>query len=137
MGVSYPLPELRDLAGALAAGDQDLAIGGIVPAARSLAVAGLVAGGWSPGRCLIVVPHVAEAAELAAGLALLAPALKVGVVPAEGASPTEEELMEFIQPKLAKYKWPSEIEFRDELPKTNVGKVLKKELRAEMAAGKD
>ena len=32
--------------------------------------------------------------------------------------------------KLAKYKWPAEIEFRNELPKTNVGKVLKKELRA-------
>jgi long-chain acyl-CoA synthetase len=28
--------------------------------------------------------------------------------------------------KLAKYKWPTEIEFRKELPKTNVGKVLKK-----------
>ncbi len=35
----------------------------------------------------MVVPHVAEAADLAAGLRLLAPALTVGVVPAEGASP--------------------------------------------------
>ncbi len=39
--------------------------------------------------------------------------------------------MAYCQERLAKYKWPSEIEFRDELPKTNVGKVLKKELRKE------
>jgi len=57
--------------------------------------------------------------------------VKVFVVPVEGESPTEEELMEFAKNKLAKYKWPAEIEFRKELPKTNVGKVLKKELRAE------
>ena len=57
--------------------------------------------------------------------------VKVFVVPVEGESPTEEELMEFAKNKLAKYKWPAEIEFRTELPKTNVGKVLKKELRAE------
>jgi long-chain acyl-CoA synthetase len=35
---------------------------------------------------------------------------------------------------VARYKLPTEIEFRDDLPKTNVGKVLKKELRAEEMA---
>ena len=32
---------------------------------------------------------------------------------------------------LATYKLPTEIEFRDELPKTNVGKILRKDLRKE------
>jgi long-chain acyl-CoA synthetase len=32
---------------------------------------------------------------------------------------------------MAKYKFPTEIEFRKELPKTNVGKILKKILREE------
>jgi len=35
---------------------------------------------------------------------------------------------------MAKYKLPTEIEFRKELPKTNVGKILKKELKAEEMA---
>jgi long-chain acyl-CoA synthetase len=47
----------------------------------------------------------------------------------EGATATQEELIAFCHEKLAKYKWPAEIEFRTELPKSNVGKVLKKELR--------
>ncbi|MBW2641174.1 MAG: hypothetical protein JRE10_13715, partial [Deltaproteobacteria bacterium] len=41
---------------------------------------------------------------------------------------------EFCTDKVARYKLPTEIEFRDDLPKTNVGKVLKKELRAEEMA---
>ena len=58
-------------------------------------------------------------------------AVKVFVVLKEGEDATAEELMTYCQDKLAKYKWPTEIEFRKELPKTNVGKVLKKDLRSE------
>jgi long-chain acyl-CoA synthetase len=57
--------------------------------------------------------------------------VKVFVVLNEGESATEQELMDYCKEKLAKYKWPTIIEFRDELPKTNVGKILKKDLRAE------
>ena len=42
--------------------------------------------------------------------------------------------LEFCQDKLAKYKWPLAVEFRDELPKSAVGKILRKELRAEELA---
>jgi long-chain acyl-CoA synthetase len=42
---------------------------------------------------------------------------------------TEEALMEFLREQLTGYKIPAEIIFRDELPKTNVGKVLRRELR--------
>jgi long-chain acyl-CoA synthetase len=57
-------------------------------------------------------------------------AVKVFVVLKEGQTATAEELLKYCEDKLAKYKWPTEIEFRKELPKTNVGKVLKKDLRA-------
>jgi long-chain acyl-CoA synthetase len=56
--------------------------------------------------------------------------VKVFVVLKEGQTATADELIKYCEDKLAKYKWPTEIEFRDELPKTNVGKVLKKDLRA-------
>ena len=57
--------------------------------------------------------------------------VKVFVVLNEGETSSQEELVEYCKGKLAAYKLPTMIEFRDELPKTNVGKILKKELRAE------
>jgi long-chain acyl-CoA synthetase len=52
----------------------------------------------------------------------------------EDARATEAELLEFLRPRLSKIEMPAEIEFRDSLPKTMVGKHSKKELRAERAA---
>ena len=48
----------------------------------------------------------------------------------EGKVATAEELMAFLRPKLSKLELPAAIEFRDELPKTMIGKLSKKELRA-------
>jgi long-chain acyl-CoA synthetase len=42
---------------------------------------------------------------------------------------TKNELLEYCKENLTPYKIPKEIEFRDELPKTNVGKILRRELR--------
>ncbi len=56
-------------------------------------------------------------------------AVKVFVVLKEGESATTEEMLEYCKDKLAKYKWPTQIQFCDELPKTTVGKVLKRNLR--------
>jgi long-chain acyl-CoA synthetase len=42
---------------------------------------------------------------------------------------TEAELRKFLAARLASYKVPKQIEFRDELPKTNVGKILRRALR--------
>ena len=42
---------------------------------------------------------------------------------------TEEELITFCKDNLTGYKIPKAVEFRDELPKTNVGKILRRELR--------
>lgn len=43
----------------------------------------------------------------------------------------EKELMEYCRENLTGYKVPKEIEFRTELPKTNVGKILRRKLRDE------
>jgi long-chain acyl-CoA synthetase len=44
---------------------------------------------------------------------------------------TADELRAFLASRLASYKVPKQIEFRDELPKTNVGKILRRALRDE------
>jgi long-chain acyl-CoA synthetase len=62
--------------------------------------------------------------------------VKAFVVLKGGQSTTPEELLEFCKPRLAKYKWPVEIEIRSSLPESNVGKILKKELRTEIAKKK-
>ncbi len=53
----------------------------------------------------------------------------------EGMQATKSEIMTFLEHKLSKIEMPAEIEFRDELPKTLIGKLSKKELRAEMKQG--
>jgi long-chain acyl-CoA synthetase len=47
---------------------------------------------------------------------------------------TADELRAFLVARLASYKVPKQIEFRDELPKTNVGKILRRLLRDDDAA---
>jgi long-chain acyl-CoA synthetase len=42
---------------------------------------------------------------------------------------TERQLTDFLKDQLTGYKRPRFIEFRDDLPKTNVGKILRRELR--------
>lgn len=44
---------------------------------------------------------------------------------------TQEKILEHCKENLTKYKIPKEVVFKDELPKTNVGKVLRRELRDE------
>jgi len=58
-------------------------------------------------------------------------AVKAFVQLKPGEEATEEEFMEFCKGKLAGYKRPREIEFRDSLPVSVVGKVLRRVLRDE------
>ena len=55
-------------------------------------------------------------------------AIKLFVVKKD-ASLTKDELITYCRTQLTGYKVPREIEFRDELPKSNVGKILRRELR--------
>lgn len=52
----------------------------------------------------------------------------------EGAKLTAEDLFAHLEPKISKIEMPEEIEFRKELPKTMIGKLSKKELKAEEEA---
>ena len=61
--------------------------------------------------------------------------VKAFVVPKEGVTLTAEEVTAFCKEKLAAYKVPKIIEFMDELPKSAIGKVLRRKLR-EMEMGK-
>ena len=56
---------------------------------------------------------------------------KAWVVLAAGQQASVEELRAFCREQLAPYKVPATVEFRDELPKTMVGKVLRRALTAE------
>lgn len=56
--------------------------------------------------------------------------IKLFVV-ARDASLTAEQLRAWCKKELTAYKVPKQVEFRDELPKTNVGKVLRRQLRDE------
>ena len=60
--------------------------------------------------------------------------IKAYVVLNAGESATEEEIIDFCKEKLAIYKVPKMVEFRDELPKSAVGKILRKALRDEEEA---
>ena len=54
--------------------------------------------------------------------------VKAWVVVKPGESLTEDELKEFCKERLAPYKVPRYVEFRPELPKTTVGKILRRDL---------
>jgi long-chain acyl-CoA synthetase len=54
--------------------------------------------------------------------------VKAWVVLKPGETITEDELREWCKQNMAVYKAPTEIEFRSELPKTTVGKILRREL---------
>jgi len=55
-------------------------------------------------------------------------AVKAWIVLKPGETATVEEIKEWAKKDLARYKVPREVEFRDELPKTTVGKILRREL---------
>lgn len=79
-------------------------------------------------------PKVQEAAAIGIPHPTRGESVKVFVTLKEGRSATSEELIEYCKGKMASFKLPTEIEFRNELPKTNVGKILKKDLKSEEMA---
>ncbi|MFJ7788441.1 long-chain-fatty-acid--CoA ligase FadD1 [Pseudomonas sp. NPDC096925] len=57
--------------------------------------------------------------------------IKVFIVVKPGMTVTKEQVMEHMRDNVTGYKVPRQIEFRDALPTTNVGKILRRELRDE------
>jgi len=78
-------------------------------------------------------PKVLEVAAIGVNDAKSGEVIKVFIVKKEE-SLTEEELKQYCHENLTNYKVPKYIEFRKELPKTNVGKILRRALKEEQAA---
>jgi long-chain acyl-CoA synthetase len=83
--------------------------------------------------CLARLPGVKEAAVIGVPDGAAGEAVKAYIVRLDP-SLTPEAVKEHCKTYLSAYKSPKFIEFRDELPKSNVGKILRKDLRAEEAA---
>lgn len=77
---------------------------------------------------LVMHPKVLEAAAVGVADEKSGEVVKVFVVKKDN-SLTEREIVEFCKEKLTNYKVPKHVEFRKELPKTNVGKILRRSLR--------
>ncbi len=79
-------------------------------------------------------PKVLEAAAIGVPDPRRGETVKVFLVLKPGETATEDEIIEYCKTKLAAYKVPKIVEFRDELPKSTVGKVLRRVLKEQEAA---
>jgi long-chain acyl-CoA synthetase len=80
-------------------------------------------------ECVVAAhPMVLECACIGVPDAASGEAVKLFVV-RKDASLTSEQVMDYCRQQLTAYKKPKHIEFRDALPKSNVGKILRRELR--------
>lgn len=76
-------------------------------------------------------PGVQEAAVVGVPHPYRGETVKAYIVCKPGVTLTEEEIIQFCRERMAHFKAPTEVEFREELPKTPVGKVLRRALREE------
>ncbi|RFU69947.1 long-chain fatty acid--CoA ligase [Bacillus sp. V59.32b] len=81
-------------------------------------------------------PSVQEAVVIGIPDAYRGETVKAVIVLKAGKTATSEEIIGFCRKNMATYKVPSVVEFREQLPKTNVGKILRRALREEAAAAK-
>ncbi|BAN49894.1 long-chain-fatty-acid--CoA ligase FadD1 [Metapseudomonas resinovorans] len=80
---------------------------------------------------LATLPGVLQCAAIGVPDEKSGEAIKMFVVAKPGVSLTKEQVMEHMRGNVTGYKVPRAIEFRDALPTTNVGKILRRELRDE------
>jgi long-chain acyl-CoA synthetase len=85
-------------------------------------------------ECLGQHPKVKEACAIGIPQDLRGEKIKAFVVMKEGEHASSAELLEYCRQRLARFKVPKQIEFRKELPKTLVGKVLRRVLLEEEAS---
>ena len=96
----------------------------------------IIAGGYNIyprdiDEVLFTHPKIQDAVAVGVPDAYRGETVKAFVVLKPGEQVTEKEIIAFCRERLAKYKAPTLVEFREELPKTLIGKVLRKVLREE------
>jgi long-chain acyl-CoA synthetase len=74
-------------------------------------------------------PKILEACCIGVPDAYRGETVKAFIVVKEGESLSEQEVIQYCKDKLAPYKVPKLVEFIDELPKSAVGKILRRKLR--------
>jgi acyl-CoA synthetase (AMP-forming)/AMP-acid ligase II len=79
-------------------------------------------------------PAVAEVAVVGRPDPVWGEAVHAVIIPVAGSGASEEEIISWSRERLAHFKCPKTVEFADSLPRTTTGKVLKRELRAHLAA---
>ena len=79
---------------------------------------------------LFAHPKIVEACVIGVPDSYSGERIKAYVVMKDGETATEAEIIDYCKENLVKYKVPKYVEFVDELPKSAVGKILRKELRA-------
>ena len=80
---------------------------------------------------LATLPGVMQCAAIGVPDEKSGEAIKLFVVVKPGESLTKEQVMQHMHDNVTGYKRPKAVEFRDSLPTTNVGKILRRELRDE------
>ncbi|TWE02260.1 long-chain acyl-CoA synthetase [Pseudomonas sp. AG1028] len=80
---------------------------------------------------LVTLPGVLQCAAIGVPDERSGEAIKVFVVVKPGMTLTKEQVMQHMHDNLTGYKRPKQVEFRESLPTTNVGKILRRELRDE------
>ncbi len=99
----------------------------------------IIAGGYNiypreVDEVLFAHPKVLEACTVGVPDPYRGETVKAFIVLKPGETATDEEITAYCKEELAAYKVPKIIEFREDLPKSTVGKVLRKELKAEELA---
>ncbi|MBL8349371.1 MAG: benzoate-CoA ligase family protein [Burkholderiaceae bacterium] len=100
-----------------------------------LKVSGIYVSPFEVEATLVMHPAVLEAAVIGVPDAEGLTKTKAFVVLKPGGSATEDDLKAFVKEKLAPYKYPRQIAFVDDLPKTATGKIQRFKLRERESAG--